>query len=164
MAEAGRQKPVFSARLEALLQEAVKSPAANAGRLCGYCYDPLPPGRRRCNHCGLATSARPPADHIPSEVIAMFKAKRRREAWAVRSTFVGGLIVGLALAVLLMAILPGWWKIVAFFLVLGAGYVAAANLANWLGDAIGYRWGQNTLDRRWRQFLARKDSQTEEPC
>ncbi|MDP2949364.1 MAG: hypothetical protein Q8P22_07490 [Chloroflexota bacterium] len=151
-------RPIFSARLEALLVEITRAEAPNAGRFCGYCYNPLAPAQEECGHCGLSTAARPPARQIPAEVFDMVRAKRDRESLVVRSLAWGGLAVGLALSLLVMATLPFWWNVLAFVLVLGASYVAAANVANWLGDAIGYRWGQRTLERRWREYVGRRDA------
>ncbi len=147
----------FSARLQALLVDILRGEAPNAGRFCGNCYDPLARDARRCPHCGLATTQRPPVRQVPREVLAMFRAQRLREAIPVRSLAWGGLALGLALALLLMVALPFWWNVAAFVLVLAASYVAAANIANWLGDAIGYRWGQRVLAKRWREFVRERD-------
>lgn len=143
----------FSARLQALLADILRGEAPNAGRFCGNCYDPLARETRQCPHCGLSTARRPPVRHVPHDVLAMFRAQRLREAVPVRSLAWGGLALGLALALLLMVVLPFWWNVAAFVLALAASYVAAANIANWLGDAIGYRWGQRMLAQRWRLFV-----------
>jgi membrane protein DedA with SNARE-associated domain len=35
--------------------------------------------------------------------------------------------------------------------------VAAANIGNSLGDAIGYHWGQRLLEERWQEFVRARD-------
>lgn len=149
--------PIFSPRLLALVEEILQGRAPNAGRFCGNCYNPLAEDVGQCGHCGLSTALRPPVRQIPREVFAMFRAQRLREAITVRTLAWGGLATGLALALFLMVVLPFWWNVAAFALALGASYVAAANIANWLGDAIGYRWGQRVLEKRWREFTKARD-------
>jgi hypothetical protein len=149
--------PIFSARLQALLVDILRAQAPNAGRFCGHCYNPLTKDATQCGHCGLSTAQRPPVRQIPPEVFAMFRAQRLREAIPVRSLAWGGLAAGLSLALFLMVVLPFWWNVAAFAVSLGASYVAAANIANWLGDTIGYRWGQRALEKRWGEFVARRD-------
>jgi hypothetical protein len=165
--------PIFSARLQALLEDILRAQAPNAGRFCGNCYNPLALDAVQCSHCGLSTAQRPDADarsgrpsgrppvrHIPPEVFAMFRAQRLREAIPVRSLAWGGLAAGLSLALFLMVVLPFWWNVAAFVVSLGASYVAAANIANSLGDAIGYRWGQRVLEKRWQAFVQARDRPT----
>ena len=157
--------PIFSARLQALLADIVRAQAPNAGRFCSNCYNPLARDATDCSHCGLSTtqrpdgrpSGRPPVRQIPPEVFAMVRAQRLREAIPVRSLAWGGLAAGLSLALFLMIVLPFWWNVAAFTVSLGTSYVAAANIANSLGDALGYRWGQRVLEKRWQAFVARRD-------
>ena len=172
-AAAPERAPIFSARLQSLLEDILRAQAPNAGRFCGNCYNPLAPSTGpstalstgsgqtpdadQCSHCGLSATQRPPVRQIPREVFAMFRAQRLREAIPVRSLAWGGLAAGLSLALFLMVVLPFWWNVVAFAVSLGASYVAAANIANSLGDAIGYRWGQRVLERRWREFVRERD-------
>lgn len=164
-ASSPERAPIFSARLQALLEDILRGEAPNAGRFCANCYNPLTSSTGsgqaqdadRCGHCGLSTAQRPPARQIPPEVFAMFRAQRFREAIAVRSLAWGGLAAGLALALFLMVALPFWWNVVAFVVALVVSYVAAANIANWLGDAIGYRWGQRVLEKRWRAFVRERN-------
>jgi len=91
-------------------------------------------------------------------VFAIVRAQRLREAIPVRSLAWGGLAAGLSLALFLMVVLPFWWNVGASVVTFGITYVAAANIANWLGDALGYRWGQRLLEKRWRAFVAARDS------
>ncbi len=172
-ASASERAPIFSARLQALLVDILRAQAPNAGRFCGYCYNPLARDADQCGHCGLSTAQRPDADarsgrpsgrppvrQIPPEVFAMFRAQRLREAIPVRSLAWGGLAAGLSLALFLMVVLPFWWNVGASVVTFGASYVAAANIANWLGDALGYRWGQRVLEKRWQEFVRERDSLT----
>ena len=87
----------------------------------------------------------------------MFRAQRLREAIPVRSLAWGGLAAGLSLALFLMVVLPFWWNVAASVVTFGVSYVAAANIANSLGDAIGYRWGQRVLEKRWQAFVRERD-------
>lgn len=153
---AAQGSPILPAGLEALVAEIRARRAPNAGRFCGHCYNPLSPEDRTCPHCETAVSTRAPVQQIPREVIHMVRAKRLREALAVRSIAYGGFGAILALALVLLVFLPFWWGIAAFFLTIAVGYIAAANVANSLGDAIGYRWGQRTLERRWREFVQQR--------
>jgi hypothetical protein len=164
---------IFSARLQALLEDILRGQAPNAGRFCGNCYNPLAPSAGpstalrtgsgqapdadRCGHCGLSTAQRPPTRRIPPEVFAMFRAQRLREAIPVRSLAWGGLGAGLALALFLMVVLPFWWNVGASVVTFGVCYVAVANIANSLGDALGYRWGQRVLEKRWQAFVRARD-------
>ena len=172
-ASAPERAPIFSARLQALLADILRAQAPNAGRFCGNCYNPLAPstgpsaalrtgsGRAQdaeeCGHCGLSTAQRPPVRQIPPEVFAMFRAQRLREAIPVRSLAWGGLATGLSLALFLMVVLPFWWNVAAFAVSLGVSYVAAANIANSVGDALGYRWGQRVLEKRWGEFVRERE-------
>ena len=36
-------------------------------------------------------------------------------------------------------------------------YLFSANLANSLGDALGWRWGQSVIRRRWAKLVAERD-------
>ena len=183
-ASATERAPIFSARLQALLAEILRGQAPNAGRFCGNCYNPLAPStgsgqapeQEECGHCGLSTaqrpdgrplgapaSGRPPVRQIPPEVFAMFRAQRFREAIPVRSLAWGGLATGLSLALFLMVVLPFWWNVGASVVTFGVSYVAAANIANSLGDALGYRWGQRLLEKRWGEFVRERDKRTVAP-
>ena len=88
----------------------------------------------------------------------MHRARRSREGLVVRSIAWGGLTVGVVVA-LLPLIFAGatWWAILSFFAILLFFYISSANLANSLGDALGYRWGQSIVRRRWREFAGQRD-------
>lgn len=157
MSERAMPEPVLSPRLQELLAEVVRGRAPNAGRFCGYCYHPLPDGTTACPHCQHATADYPPVNSVPREVLLLFLAQRRREATVVRSIAYGGLLGGLALALYLFVVVPEWWNAAVFMLTLGVTYVGAANLANSIGDWLGYNWGQSVARRRWLAFVAQRD-------
>ena len=50
-----------------------------------------------------------------------------------------------------------WWAVVSFFALFAFFYLLSANLANSLGDALGYHWGESLVRKRWRRFLAQRD-------
>jgi hypothetical protein len=132
--------------------------APNAGRLCGYCYHPLGKDRNLCPHCERSVTERPPAERVADPVIAMYRAGLSREALAVRGIAWGGLTIGVVVALLPVAFVgAAWWTIAALFGIMAFFYIASANLANSLGDAIGFRWGQSLLSRRWRRFVDERD-------
>ena len=149
--------PPFSPRLQQLMDLMLAGQAPNAGLFCGHCYHPLQRDEASCPHCGTATSAVAPVERLPWEVLAMFRAQRFREALAVRGLAYGGLLLGIVLSLMPIALADvHWWTVLAMFLVLAFSYVFFANLANSVGDALGYRWGQAVLRRRWQRFLARR--------
>jgi hypothetical protein len=143
------------------LEDILRAQAPNAGRFCGNCYNPLADDPAQCSHCGLSTDRRPPVRQVPPEVFAMFRAQRLREAIPVRSLAWGGLAAGLSLALFLMVMLPFWWNVGVSVVAFGVSYVAAANIANSLGDALGYRWGQRVLGKRWQAFVERRNDPSE---
>jgi len=150
---------VLSERLAGLLDDILEGRAPNAGRFCGYCYHPLAPDRESCPHCGRATATWPPVEAIPLEVFEMYKRSRSREGLVVRSIAWGGLTIGVCLALVPLSF-GGvqWWTVTAFFGLLVFFYLFSANLANSLGDALGYTWGQSILRKRWGRFVKERDS------
>jgi hypothetical protein len=148
---------VFSERLTALLDDILSGAAPNAGRFCGDCYHPLAPERSACPHCGRAAAEAAPVENVPLEVIEMQRVRRSREGLVVRSVAWAGLTVGVAVALVPLAF-GGvhWWSIGSFFGLLAFFYLFSANLANSVGDALGYRWGLSELRRRWARFTAQR--------
>lgn len=142
-----------SQRLEELLDDILAGRAPNAGRFCGNCYHPLAPGRESCPYCGRPVAEEPVADSIPRAIVEAHRVRRNREALVVRGVAWGGLTVGVAVALLPIAF-GGvhWWSIGGFFSLLAFFYLFSANLANSLGDALGYRWGLAAFRRRWQRF------------
>ena len=76
----------------------------------------------------------------------------------VRTIAWGGLTVGV-----IVALLPfvfgnvTLWTVLAFFGLLAFFYLLSANLANSLGDALGYGWGQSIVRREWDRFIRERD-------
>jgi len=140
------------------LDDMLAGAAPNAGRFCARCYHPLPADRTACPHCGLAVAERAPVDAVPIEVLRMHKLRRGREGLVVRTIAWTGLSIGIVAA--LMPFVFGdvtIWTVVAFVGLLAFFYLLSANLANSLGDALGYRWGQSVMRRRWSVFVAERD-------
>ena len=70
----------------------------------------------------------------------------------------GGLLLGVAVALLPLVFAGAtWWSVLSFLALFVFFYVLSANLANSLGDALGYRWGQSVMRRRWERFVAERD-------
>ncbi len=90
----------------------------------------------------------------------MHRRRRRREGLVVRTIAWGGLTVGVIVALLPLAFGGvAWWNVFAFFGLLVFFYVLSANLANSLGDALGYRWGQAIVRREWARFTRERGAQ-----
>jgi hypothetical protein len=141
-----------------LLDDILTGNAPYAGRFCGNCYHPLAPERRTCPHCDRATAVTPAVGAIPPEVIEMYRLQRSREGLVVRTMAWSGLTIGVVVALLPLAFGDvTWWSVSAFFGLLLVFYLLSANLANTVGDALGYRWGQSLLRRRWETFVAKRD-------
>jgi len=76
----------------------------------------------------------------------------------VRSVAWVGLTLGVVLGLVPLAFYGvTWWTAAAFFGAMAVFYVGSANLANSVGDALGYRWGQAELRRRWSAFVRQRD-------
>jgi hypothetical protein len=159
---------VLSERLTDLLQDVLEGRSPNAGRFCGYCYHPIPTvasngprwdeSGQPCPHCGRLAADWPPVAKVPIEVIAMYKRKLSREGLVVRTFAWVGLTLGVTLGLLPLAFWGvTWWSVVAFFGTMVFFYIGSANLANSVGDALGYRWGQSQLRRRWEAFVRARE-------
>jgi hypothetical protein len=162
-AEKTGRSEIFSERLLILLDDVLAGRAPNAGRFCGYCYHPLAPEREVCAHCGRSTSEWAPAVAVPRAVIEMHSRRRGREGLVVRTIAWGGLTIGVIVSLLPFVFADvSWWSVLAFFGLLFGFYVLSANLANSIGDALGYRWGQAIVRREWARFTASRDHQSGE--
>jgi hypothetical protein len=149
---------IFSERLLILLDDVLAGRAPNAGRFCGYCYHPLAPERAVCPHCGRSTADWPAEAAVPRAVFAMHRRRRGREGFVVRTIAWGGLTIGVIVALLPFVFADvTWWSVIAFFGLLFGFYVLSANLANSVGDALGYSWGQAIVQREWERFIASRD-------
>ena len=153
------REEVLSERLVLLIDDILAGKAPNAGRFCGYCYHPAVAGREQCPHCGRSPAEWRAAEALPRELLEMQKVRRRREGLVVRSVAWGGLTVGVTVALLPLAF-GGvtWWSMALFFGLLLFFYLLSANLANSVGDALGYRWGRSIMRRRWERFAAEREA------
>lgn len=152
------REEVLSERLVLLIDDILAGRAPNAGRFCGYCYHPAAAGRDLCPHCGRPSAEWPAAETLPRELIAMERLRRRREGLVVRSVAWGGLTIGVTVALLPLAFAGvTWWSVALFFGLLLFFYLLSANLANSLGDALGWRWGQSVIRRRWEKLVSERD-------
>ncbi len=89
----------------------------------------------------------------------MHRKRRSREGLVVRGIAWGGLTLGVVLSLLPLVFAGAtWWSILSFFVILAFFYVLSANVANSLGDALGYRWGQSIVRRRWERFVAVREA------
>lgn len=159
--EREREREVLSQRLLVLLDDILSGRAPNAGRFCGHCYHPLAAELDACAHCGRATTERSAVAAIPRPVIEMHRRRRGREGVVVRTVAWSGLTVGVIVALLPIAFgNVTWWSVIAFFALLAFFYLLSANLANSLGDSLGYRWGQSIVRREWERFIAERDGRS----
>lgn len=153
------EEEVLSRRLALLLDDILAGRAPNAGRFCGYCYHPLAAEHRECPHCRRAVAECLPVAALPRELLEMQRLRRRREGLVVRSVAWGGLTVGVVVALAPLAFAGvTWWSVALFFGLLAFFYLVSANLANSLGDALGWRWGQSLIRCRWQRLLADREA------
>jgi len=151
---------ILSERLRDLIDDILEARSPNAGSFCGNCYHPLAHERDSCPHCGTATSSVARADAIPLEVIDAHRRRRGREGLVVRSVAWGGLTIGVTVALLPFVFGDVTFVTAAlFFGLLVVFYIGSANLANSVGDSLGYRWGRSLFERRWREFVATRDAE-----
>ncbi len=153
-------KEIFSERLVGLMDDILAGAAPNAGRFCGYCYHPLAPTRQMCTHCLRPLAEWPAVTAVPLPVIEMHRRRRNREGLVVRTVAWGGLSIGVIAALLPLALGDvALWSVIAFFGLLVFFYLLSANLANSLGDSLGYAWGQSLVRREWARFVAKRNGQ-----
>ncbi|MFQ5352572.1 MAG: hypothetical protein ACE5D3_05810 [Candidatus Binatia bacterium] len=155
----GAPDEILSQRLRDLLEDILEGRAPNAGRFCGNCYHPTGGEEEKCRHCGIVSATVATVEAVPPEVIEMHRQRRSREGLVVRTIAWTGLTVGVTVA--LLPFIFGDVTIVTavlFFGLLLLFYIGSANLANSVGDALGYRWGRSLFEKRWREFIAERDS------
>ncbi|MEO8458005.1 MAG: hypothetical protein ABI559_09350 [Chloroflexota bacterium] len=149
------ERAIISDRLSDLLDDMLAGRAPNAGRFCGNCYHPLANDRTVCPHCGIAVADEPTAAAVPSEIIEAFRLRRGREGLVVRTFAWSGLTLGVVVALLPLAFVGvTWWTFASFFILMFGFYVLSANLANSVGDTLGYRWGTSIFRKRWDKYKA----------
>lgn len=150
---------ILSQRVRDLIEDILEARSPNAGQFCGNCYHPFTHTYDRCPHCDAATAQVAPVEAIPAEVIEAHRRRRGREGLVVRTVAWGGLTIGV-----IVALLPFVFgdvtvlTAVLFFGLLVVFYIGSANLANSVGDALGYRWGRALFERQWCDFVAQRES------
>jgi hypothetical protein len=155
--------PIFSERLATLLEEFHAGKAPNSGRFCGYCYTPIDAQRQHCPHCRKAVADYPPAPHVPTDVLEMFRRQRRRESLIVNSFAYLGLLSGVLIFLVLFYVLflldAGiWWFVFNIVLLFVSARVLAGLLGGFVGDELGYRYARRKLIEEWRAYEALREA------
>ena len=159
---------VFSTRLEAFVDELCAGETPNAGRFCSFCYNPLPPGFDRCDHCGQDSQGRPVLTSLPDGILGMYRRKQRRESLIVNGFAYLGLALGLALFLGLVAVnvlymdKAFWFFLVATVVFLLGSRLLAGLLGGVVGDEIGYRYANRRLAEDWAAHVAHRETQRTE--
>lgn len=149
--------PVFSPRLDEVLQEIDAGRAPNSGRFCGYCYTPLARDRQACPHCGSATAEWPPVGNIPRPVFDLFDRMRRREGYVVHSFAAAGILLAFALSFVLFYRLPHMpWLILDGAVLIALTLTLPKLTGGWLGDELGAGWAERKLAQEWQEFDERR--------
>ena len=162
---AGPERRLLSERLEAFLDQLREGATPNFGSFCGSCYNPLPAGHERCDHCGLELRDRPPVTSVPAEVIEMHRRKQRRESLIVNSFAYLGLLLGVAIFVGLVAIdvfyLGGalWLLVLSVVVLLLGSRLLAGILGGVIGDELGYRYASRRLAEEWAAYVAQREGE-----
>ena len=150
--------PVFSPRLDEILALMIKHEIPNVGRFCGYCYTPLERNQERCAHCGRAREEYPPVARIPDDVLDLYRRMRKRESLVVNSFAYAGMLLGLLLFIVLVAVAvyrydAAWWMLaVATAAFIVGGRVFAGLLGGWIGDNVGYEYARKKLALEWEEY------------
>jgi hypothetical protein len=159
------ERRVFSARLDAFLDQLAEGETPNAGSFCSFCYNPIPPGFERCDHCGQDLQDRPAATSVPADIIEMHKRKLRRESLVVNSLAYLGLALGLALFLGMVAInvlyldKAFWFFILSTVIFLVASRLLAGILGGVIGDELGYRYANRRLSEDWAEHVATRETE-----
>ena len=162
------ERRVFSTRLEAFLDRLAEGETPNAGAFCAFCYNPLPAGFERCDHCGQGISARKPIASLPADVIEMHGRKRRRESLIVNSLAYAGLALALALFLGLVAVnvlymeSALWFFVIATVVLLIASRLFPALLGGVIGDDVGFRYANKRLAEDWTDHVAKRETERRE--
>lgn len=152
--------PLFSPRLNEMLEEMEQGRAPNSGRFCGYCYTPVARDRALCPHCGASTNDWPPTTSVPPEVFDMFDRMRRREGYVVHSFAYVGLLLAFLASFALFYSLPEWpWLLLDLALLVALTLTLPRLTGGWIGDELGAFWAQRRLAQDWRAFNERRLSQ-----
>ena len=159
---------VFSTRLEEFFDRLAEGEAPNSGRFCSFCYNPLPAGFERCDHCGQDQRERPPVASLPDAVIDMHRRKQKRESLVVNSFAYLGLALGLALFLGMVAInvlymhKAFWFFLVALVTFLLGSRLLAAIVGGVIGDEIGFRYANRHLSEDWAGYITQRETNRRE--
>lgn len=163
-----RERGVFSPRLESFLDRLGEGETPNAGLFCAFCYNPIPNGFDRCDHCGQDLSERPSLPALPREVLEMQRRRRRREGLVVNAFAYVGLALGLAIFLGMVAVnvllldRELWFFVLATLVFLIGSRLLAGLLGGVIGDEVGYRYASRRLAEDWAAHVARREAGTRE--
>jgi hypothetical protein len=161
--QANPPREVFSARLREFLDQLQEGTTPNYGSFCSFCYNPLPEGYARCDHCGQSVD-RAPLTSIPQEVLDMHRRKLKRESVVVNSLAYVGLALGLAIFLGMVAInvlymeKALWFFILATFVFLVGSRLLAGIFGGVIGDEIGYRYANKHLAEDWAAHVSQRET------
>jgi rRNA maturation protein Nop10 len=161
-------RQVFSDRLREFLDQLQDGATPNFGRFCCFCYNPLPQGFERCDHCGQSTSEREPLESVPQDVLDMHRRKLKRESLVVNSFAYFGLALGLGIFLGMVAInvlymeKALWFFILATFTFLVGSRLLAGIFGGVIGDEIGFRYANKHLAEDWATHLTHRETARQE--
>ncbi len=156
-------REVFSTRLREFLDQLQEGSAPNYGIFCSFCYNPVPQGHSRCDHCSQSTE-REPLTAVPQEVLDMHRRKLKRESLVVNSLAYLGLALGLAIFLGMVAInvlymeKALWFFILATFIFLVGSRLLAGIFGGVIGDEIGYRYANRHLAEDWAAHVSQRET------
>jgi hypothetical protein len=155
---------IFSQRLEDFMDLLWDGKAPNAGEFCAFCYNPIPRGYVRCDHCGQDLAERPPLKSLPREIVYMYRSKMKRESTIVNGFAFLGLFLGLALFLGMVAInvlymeKAFWFFCVSIVVLIVASRVFAGLIGGVIGDEVGYRVASNRLAEDWATWVHERET------
>jgi len=164
---ASPQREVFSARLREFLDQLQDGTTPNYGTFCSFCYNPLPQGFARCDHCGQSAQ-REALTSVPQDVLDMHRRKLKRESLVVNSFAYFGLALGLAIFLGMVAInvlymeKALWFFLLATFVFLVGSRFLAGILGGVIGDEIGYRYANKHLAEDWALHVSQRETARQE--
>jgi hypothetical protein len=158
---------VFSERLDEFLNLLQEGATPNFGAFCSFCYNPLPEGFTRCDHCGQSTE-REPLHSVPQDVLDMHRRKLKRESLVVNSFAYLGLALALAIFLGMVAInvlymeKAFWFFVLALLVLMIGSRVLPGIIGGVLGDEIGYRYANKHLSEDWTNHVTHRETLRQE--
>ena len=157
--------PIFSPRLDEIMDAMIGGKIPNVGRFCGYCYTPVTKSAEVCAHCGTSTQDYATVEKIPSDFFDLYRRMRKRESLIVNSFAFAGLGLGLLLFIFLVGLAVYRYE-QSLWLLAGAtavfmigGRIFAGLLGGWIGDSIGYDFAHRKLVEEWHAYEQERDGQ-----